>query len=255
MDFPFGQGADFAGHIEAAGSGVSEFAVGDDVLGWSDQRSAHAEFVAITSSQLIAKPPSLDWYRAGSLFVAGTTAFAAVRAVSLKAGDVVAISGAAGGVGSLAVQLARRTGARPWHRERRQYGVLGVGRSGTRDLRRWPCRPAPRGGAERNRRVHRSLRSRLYRPRDRTRRAEGPHRHDHRFRRRRKASGQDRRFGRGRRSEDARTPCGSHRVGRDRHADRRDLPVRDAYVELAKRKTHGKIVLDLSGKVSKPLRP
>jgi len=54
MDFPFGQGADFAGHIEAAGSGVSEFAVGDDVLGWSDQRSAHAEFVAITSSQLIA---------------------------------------------------------------------------------------------------------------------------------------------------------------------------------------------------------
>ncbi len=112
MDFPFGQGADFAGHIEAVGSDVSEFAVGDEVLGWSEQRSAHAEFVAITSSQLIAKPASLDWYRAGSLFVAATTAFAAVRAVALKARDVVAISGAAGGVGSLAVQLARRTGAR-----------------------------------------------------------------------------------------------------------------------------------------------
>ncbi|MGD0968550.1 MAG: zinc-binding dehydrogenase [Candidatus Aquilonibacter sp.] len=62
--------------------------------------------------QLIRKPPSLDWFRAGSLHVAATTAVAAVRAVALKPGDVVAISGAAGGVGSLAVQLARRTGAR-----------------------------------------------------------------------------------------------------------------------------------------------
>jgi NADPH:quinone reductase len=49
---------------------------------------------------------------AGSLFVIATTAIAAARAVSLKPGDVVAVSGAAGGAGSLAVQLARRTGAR-----------------------------------------------------------------------------------------------------------------------------------------------
>lgn len=111
MDFPFGQGTDFAGYVEAVASGVTGVTVGDEVLGWSDKRSAHAEFVAVASSQLIPKPPSLDWYRAGSLFVAGTTAFAAVRAVSLKAGDVVAISGAAGGVGSLAIQLARRSGA------------------------------------------------------------------------------------------------------------------------------------------------
>jgi NADPH:quinone reductase-like Zn-dependent oxidoreductase len=58
------------------------------------------------------KPSALDWFRAGSLFVVATTAVAAVRAVSLKPGDVVAISGAAGGVGSLAVQLSRRAGAR-----------------------------------------------------------------------------------------------------------------------------------------------
>ncbi len=82
------------------------------MLGWSEQRSAQAEYVATSASQLIRKPPSLDWYRAGSLFVVATTAVAAVRAVALKPGDVVAISGAAGGVGSLAVQLARRTGAR-----------------------------------------------------------------------------------------------------------------------------------------------
>jgi NADPH:quinone reductase-like Zn-dependent oxidoreductase len=111
-DFPFGQGADFAGRVDSVGAGVTEFAPGDEVLGWSEQRSAQAEYVAIGTSQLIRKPPSLDWFRAGSLFVVATTAVAAVRAVALKPGDVVAISGAAGGVGSLAVQLARRAGAR-----------------------------------------------------------------------------------------------------------------------------------------------
>jgi NADPH:quinone reductase-like Zn-dependent oxidoreductase len=111
-DFPFGQGSDFAGHIESVGAGVTGLAPGDEVLGWSEQRSAQAEYVASSPSRLIPKPPALDWFRAGSLFVVATTAVAAVRAVSLKPGDAVAISGAAGGVGSLAVQLARRTGAR-----------------------------------------------------------------------------------------------------------------------------------------------
>jgi NADPH2:quinone reductase len=112
MDFPFGEGADFAGRVDSVGTGVTEFAPGDEVLGWSERRSSQAEYVAIDTSQLIRKPPSLDWFRAGSLFVVATTAVAAVNAVSLKPGDVVAISGAAGGVGSLAGQLARRTGAR-----------------------------------------------------------------------------------------------------------------------------------------------
>ena len=112
MDFPFGQGTDFAGRIDSVGTGVAGLMPGDEVLGWTDRRSAQAEYLASSPSRLIQKPPALDWYRAGSLFVVGTTAVAAVRAVSLKPGDVVAISGAAGGVGSLAVQLARRTGAR-----------------------------------------------------------------------------------------------------------------------------------------------
>jgi len=111
-DFPFGQGSDFAGRVESVGAAVTEFAPGDEVLGWTEQRSAQAEYVAVPHLQLIAKPPALDWFRAGSLFVAATTAVAAVRAVSLKPGDVVAISAAAGGVGSLAIQLARRAGAR-----------------------------------------------------------------------------------------------------------------------------------------------
>ncbi len=112
MEFPFGQGADFAGRIDSVGTGVTGFAAGEAVLGWSDRRAAQAEYVATSSSALIPKPPPLDWFRAGSLFVVATTAVAAVRAASLKPSDVVAVSGAAGGVGSLAVQLARRTGAR-----------------------------------------------------------------------------------------------------------------------------------------------
>jgi NADPH:quinone reductase-like Zn-dependent oxidoreductase len=110
--FPFGQGTDFAGYVDAVGAGVTEFAPGDEVMGWTEERSSQAEYVRSSPARLIPKPPTLDWYRAGSLDVAGTTAIAAVRAVGLKPGDVVAVSGAAGGVGSLAVQLARRTGAR-----------------------------------------------------------------------------------------------------------------------------------------------
>jgi NADPH:quinone reductase-like Zn-dependent oxidoreductase len=91
---------------------VTEFAPGDEVLGWSETRSAQAEYVLCSPERLVAKPPALDWYRAGSLKVVASTAVAAVRAVALKPGETVAISGAAGGVGSLAVQLAVRTGAR-----------------------------------------------------------------------------------------------------------------------------------------------
>jgi NADPH2:quinone reductase len=112
MDFPFGQGSDFAGRVDSVGAEVTWLAPGDEVLGWSERRSAQAEFVVSSPSRLIPKPPALDWFRAGSLYIVATTAVGAVRAVSLKPGDVVAISGAAGGVGSLAIQLARRAGAR-----------------------------------------------------------------------------------------------------------------------------------------------
>jgi NADPH:quinone reductase-like Zn-dependent oxidoreductase len=60
---------------------------------------------------LTPKPSAVPWEVAGSLYVAGCTAYAAVRAVRLVPGETVAIAGAAGGVGSIAVQLARRTGA------------------------------------------------------------------------------------------------------------------------------------------------
>jgi NADPH:quinone reductase-like Zn-dependent oxidoreductase len=109
--FPSGQGSDLAGVVAAVGPGVQGFGVGDEVLGFSEKRSSHAEFVVVPAEQLTPKPPQLSWEVAGGLFVAGTTAYAAVRAVGLRAGDVVAVAGAAGGVGSIAVQLARRAGA------------------------------------------------------------------------------------------------------------------------------------------------
>jgi NADPH:quinone reductase-like Zn-dependent oxidoreductase len=109
--FPSGQGSDLAGVVAEIGPGVQGFEAGDEVLGFSEKRSSHAEFVVVPAEQLTAKPPQLSWEVAGSLFVAGTTAYAAVRALGLRPGDVVAVSAAAGGVGTIAVQLARRAGA------------------------------------------------------------------------------------------------------------------------------------------------
>jgi NADPH:quinone reductase len=105
--FPSGEGSDLAGVVSAIGDRVTEFAVGDDVLGWSWNRSSHAEYVAVPVTQLIPKPPELSWEVAGSLYVVGCTAYAAVRAVDVRTGDTVAVSAAAGGVGSVVVQLLR----------------------------------------------------------------------------------------------------------------------------------------------------
>jgi NADPH:quinone reductase-like Zn-dependent oxidoreductase len=109
--FPSGQGSDLAGVVAELGSGVTGFAVGDEVIGFSSRRSSHAEYVTIPETQLTPKPVEVSWEVAGSLYVAGCTAYAAVRAVHLAPGDTVAIAGAAGGVGTTAVQLARRAGA------------------------------------------------------------------------------------------------------------------------------------------------
>ena len=110
--FPSGQGSDLAGVVAAVGAGVQGFAVGDEVIGFTHNRASQAEFVVVEASDLTPRPRNVSWEAAGSLFVAGTTAYAAVRAVSLKRGDTVVVSGAAGGVGAIVVQLARREGAK-----------------------------------------------------------------------------------------------------------------------------------------------
>jgi NADPH:quinone reductase-like Zn-dependent oxidoreductase len=109
--FPSGQGSDFAGVVAETGPDVGTVAEGEQVIGFSDQRASQAEFVVVPAEQLTQKPENVTWEAAGALFVAGTTAYAAVRAVALKPGDTVAVAGAAGGVGTIAVQLAKRAGA------------------------------------------------------------------------------------------------------------------------------------------------
>jgi NADPH:quinone reductase-like Zn-dependent oxidoreductase len=110
--FPSGEGTDLAGVVASVGDGVTAFVAGDEVLGWTEERASHAELVAVPVDQLTAKPASLSWEVAGSLFVVGMAAYASVQAVAPRAGETVVVSGASGGVGSVAVQLARRTGAR-----------------------------------------------------------------------------------------------------------------------------------------------
>ena len=106
--FPEGEGSDLAGIVERLGPDVTAVAAGDEVIGWVDTRSSHAEYAVVEAEHLTPKPASLPWEIAGALPVVGFTAWAAVRAVALKPGDTLVVSGAAGGVGSLAVQLARR---------------------------------------------------------------------------------------------------------------------------------------------------
>src|SRR3954452_10765692 len=110
--FPSGEGSDLAGVVEEVGAGVSGVAVGDEVIGYTDNRASHAEFVLVQAANLTAKPAEVPWEVAGALFVAGVTGGATVRAVAPAPGEAVVSAGAGGGVGVFAVQLAVRTGAR-----------------------------------------------------------------------------------------------------------------------------------------------
>jgi NADPH:quinone reductase-like Zn-dependent oxidoreductase len=109
--FPSGQGSDLAGRVVEVGAEVRTFAVGDEVIGFTDNRAAQADYVAVSAENVTPKPAEVSWDAAGSLYVVGTTAYAAARSVALQPGETVAVSAAAGGVGSLVVQLARRAGA------------------------------------------------------------------------------------------------------------------------------------------------
>jgi NADPH:quinone reductase-like Zn-dependent oxidoreductase len=109
--FPSGEGSDLAGIVAETGQGVTGVTAGDEVIGFTNHRASHAEYVVVGEEDLTPKPAGVPWDAAGALFVAGSTAFAAVRTAGLTEGDTVVVSGAAGGVGSIAVQLAKRAGA------------------------------------------------------------------------------------------------------------------------------------------------
>jgi NADPH:quinone reductase-like Zn-dependent oxidoreductase len=106
--FPSGQGSDLAGVVAQTGPGAAGFAAGDQVIGFTDNRASQAGYVVTPAGNLTPKPAAVPWLAAGALNVAGVTAYAAVRAVTLTEGDTLVVAGAAGGVGSIAVQLAKR---------------------------------------------------------------------------------------------------------------------------------------------------
>ena len=109
--FPSGQGSDLAGVVDEVGDRVPGVAVGDEVIGFTHDRASQAELVAVDADHLTPRPPGVPWEVAGALFVVGATAYAAVQAVAPGRDDTMVVSGAAGGVGTIAVQLARLTGA------------------------------------------------------------------------------------------------------------------------------------------------
>ncbi len=131
--FPSGQGSDLAGVVEAVGAGVADWHPGDEAIGFTHDRASQAELVIVEAENVTVRLTGVPWEVAGGLFVAGATAWAAVRAVSLSAGETVVVSGAAGGVGTTAVQLAKLAGAdviglasEPNHEWLASHGVVPV---------------------------------------------------------------------------------------------------------------------------------
>ena len=107
---PAGIGRELAGVVEAIGEGVTRLAVGDEVFG-NIVGSAIARHALTNPNNMAFKPAGLDWVTAGGLALAGQTAWDAVASQNITDADTVLVSAAAGGVGSLAAQLALRAGA------------------------------------------------------------------------------------------------------------------------------------------------
>jgi NADPH:quinone reductase-like Zn-dependent oxidoreductase len=139
--FPVVLGKDFAGIVDAVGTGVDEFQKGDRVFGVVTKPylgdGSFAEFVTVPAAIGIAKlPDSVDIIEAAGLGLAGTAAIDTFDAAEIGAGATVLIAGATGGVGSQAVQLAVRAGAvviGTAHSADDVALVTGLGASGTVD--------------------------------------------------------------------------------------------------------------------------
>lgn len=116
------RGMEVSGVVAATGEGVTRFAVGDEVFGWSS--GAFAEFAISPENRLAAKPATITYEEAATAPFGGGTAIQGIRAARIHPGDEVLVIGAGGGVGVFLVQLARLAGAR----------VTGVASAGKLDL-------------------------------------------------------------------------------------------------------------------------
>ena len=114
-DLPAVLGMDFAGTVEAVGDGVTDFAPGDEVYGCagglSNLQGALAEFIQADARLVAHKPRSLSMREAAALPLVGITAYEGLKRANTKARQKVLVHGGAGGVGHVAVQLAKHIGA------------------------------------------------------------------------------------------------------------------------------------------------
>jgi NADPH:quinone reductase-like Zn-dependent oxidoreductase len=111
LELPAVPGNETAGVVEAVGPGTDGFAVGDEVI-WSGFTGAYVAAANVEATALTSKPANIDFEQAASLPVAGGTAYSEVHQIGIGSGDTVLVHGAAGGVGSAAVQIAKALGAR-----------------------------------------------------------------------------------------------------------------------------------------------
>ncbi|GAA1930276.1 NADP-dependent oxidoreductase [Streptomyces sodiiphilus] len=108
--FPMVLGNEFAGVIDQVGAGVTEFAAGDEVLGYT-VLGAYAEYLTVPADQIVRKPRDMPWEVAAGFPGNGQGAHMALSTIGVTGGDTVLINAAAGGLGSFAVQLALAWGA------------------------------------------------------------------------------------------------------------------------------------------------
>ncbi|MFZ3495521.1 NADP-dependent oxidoreductase [Streptomyces sp. 5.8] len=138
--YPVVPGWDVAGTVEYVGIDTPEFTVGDEVIAYARKDYVHggtfAEFVTVPVRALAPKPASLTWQQAAGLPLAGLTAYQLLTRLDTGKEDTVLVHGAAGGVGSLGVQIARALGAR----------VIGTASARNHDrLRELGCEPVEYG--------------------------------------------------------------------------------------------------------------
>jgi NADPH:quinone reductase len=127
-------GWDVAGTVAALGEGVTQFDVGDRVVSLSEAGGAFAERAAVPAAWTAPLPDACDFVTASTLPVAGVTAVGILRLGRVHAGDRVLITGAAGGVGHLAVQLAVAANATVTGQARSQERAEGVLAAGAEAL-------------------------------------------------------------------------------------------------------------------------
>jgi NADPH:quinone reductase-like Zn-dependent oxidoreductase len=121
--FPVVFGNEVSGIVEATGDGVEGFAAGDEVFG-NTVAGGYAEYALLPAEVTAHKPDGLSFARAATLPVAAATAYDGVRQLGLPAGATLLVTGAGGGVGSAAVQIARSFG----------LSVVGVASEGKKDF-------------------------------------------------------------------------------------------------------------------------